>query len=210
MDNLLGPCCHCEKADPSVRNVVALARRAPMPGTGWGCFQCHLPPDGAIAVLCDKCSEASLPIRFVCVGQPGKGNRLPVEQLGDEVFYHDLSKHPEEAAFLLSASSLPTPPDAQLPTTERLARALEALNDPKLLGMIAQARAGLYDDYKSALNFPMIQLVRDLEAADYPEMAQRARDGEFDATEAEAHAWMQTREACAILDELRNQITKGI
>ncbi len=209
----LGPCCSCERIGPSVRNIMTLHLRAPVPGTGWDCFQCSLPPDGAIAVLCDECLEASLPIRFVCVGRPGEGNRLPIEQLNGEIFDHDMSKHPEEVGSLLpllSASSLPTPPDGQLPTTERLARALEALNDPRLLNMIAQARAGYYDDFKSTLNFPCIQLVRDLEAAGHPDLAARARDGEFDASEAEAHAWMKSREARAIMDELRNQIPWGI
>jgi hypothetical protein len=92
----LGPCCHCQKTGPTVRNVVMLAQRAPVPGTGWGCFQCGLPLDGAVAVLCDECLEASLPMLFVCVGRPGEGKRMPIEGLTNEVFDHDLSRHPEE------------------------------------------------------------------------------------------------------------------
>lgn len=33
----LGPCCGCGKLGPTVRTIVALALRAPVPGTGWGC-----------------------------------------------------------------------------------------------------------------------------------------------------------------------------
>ena len=188
----LGPCCHCEKTGPAVRNIMMLHRRAPVPGTGWGCFQCGLSQDGAVAVLCDECLEASKPKRFVCVGQPGDGKRMPVEELSTEPFDHDMSKHPEEARL----------PDDQLPTTERLARALEALDDPRLLDMIARARAGYYDDFKSILSLPLLQLIRDLEAAGHPEMTRRVRNGEFDATDAEADVWMRSPEAKEIITHL--------
>jgi hypothetical protein len=80
----------------------------------------------------------------------------------------------------------------QLPTTERLARALEAANDPALAPMIERARAGHYDDFKSQLDAPITALVRDLRAAGHLELAQRARDGEFDSTPAEGAAWWDT------------------
>jgi len=79
----------------------------------------------------------------------------------------------------------------QLPTTERLALALEAANDPALASMITLARAGHYDDFKSNLNYPIMQLVHDLEAAGHSELAKRAKEGEWDATEEEARAWVK-------------------
>jgi hypothetical protein len=81
----------------------------------------------------------------------------------------------------------PTP----LPTTERLAQALEALNDPNLAAMIGRARAGCYDEFKTDLTLPLVQLVSDLRAAGHPGMAQRVIDGEFDSTLEEGQEWME-------------------
>jgi hypothetical protein len=92
--------------------------------------------------------------------------------------------------------------DEGLATTERLARALEALNDLNVAEMVVKARDGYYDDYKSPLDFPIRRLVHDLEAAGHPEMAERVKDGEFDATEAEALEWSRTEEALKALGEL--------
>lgn len=72
-------------------------------------------------------------------------------------------------------------------TTERLARALEAANAPK--AMIVAARAGCYDDFKSESATPCMDLVRDLTQAGLTFLAERATDGEFDATPAESEAW---------------------
>lgn len=91
-----GPCCAYGQPGPTVRNIITLTQRAPVSGTGWGCLQCGLPSDGAIAVLCDACMEASAPIRFVCVGYSSNGQRVRVETLSEKLFDHDLSKHPEE------------------------------------------------------------------------------------------------------------------
>lgn len=179
----LGTCCHCEKSGPTVRNVLMLSLRAPVPGTGWGCIQCGLPNDGAIAVLCDECLKAERPERFVCVGYAKDNRRMPIESLDKAHFDHDFAKHLE------------------LPTTERLALTLEAANDPALAGMIALARAGHYDDYKSDIAAPITQLVQDLEQAGHPELAKRARDGEFDATAEEGAAWFKS-EGMALLKQL--------
>ena len=95
----VGPCCACEKqGGPDVRNIVMLHQRGPRPGQGWGCVQCGLPPDGADYVLCDGCLEDGREPRFVCDGYP-KNGRIPIEELSDEPFEHDMSKHPEETAW---------------------------------------------------------------------------------------------------------------
>lgn len=41
--------------------------------------------------------------------------------------------------------------DEQMPSTERLARALEDTGDPNLMPLIRNARLALYDDDKSSL-----------------------------------------------------------
>ena len=48
----LGPCCCCGGTE-RVRDIVMLSRKAPVPGTGWGCVVCGLPNDGASYVCCD-------------------------------------------------------------------------------------------------------------------------------------------------------------
>ena len=91
----LGPCCACRQRGPTVRNIVMLTFRAPLPGRGWGCFQCGLPSDGAIAVLCDRCLESSAPILDACAGYPASGGRVPRESL-DIPFDHDMRFHEDE------------------------------------------------------------------------------------------------------------------
>lgn len=94
----LGPCCNCGSTG-AVNNVVTLHQTAPIPGTGWGCFQCGLPMDGAIAVLCDGCLEqvaaGETEIKAVIVGQPVDGVRININDYEHQPFNHDLSKHPE-------------------------------------------------------------------------------------------------------------------
>ena len=91
----LGPCCVCERTE-GVRNIVMLDKRAPIPGTGWGCVVCGLPPDGASAVLCDDCLEK--PPRFACKDYPGIGGRIPIDEL-TEKFEHDYRFHSDEIAW---------------------------------------------------------------------------------------------------------------
>lgn len=90
----LGPCCVCGVIGPTVRNIMMLDQRTPTPGSGWGCFVCGLPMDGAVAVLCDACTHSE--IKFVCDGYPAEGKRVPVAELSADVFAHDMSKHAEE------------------------------------------------------------------------------------------------------------------
>jgi hypothetical protein len=78
----------------------------------------------------------------------------------------------------------------QLPTTEKLAKALEQAHAPQ--SMITAARAGRYDDFKSAFEMPIHDLVRDCRKYGLHALAQAAIDGEFDATRDEAKAWATT------------------
>lgn len=77
-------------------------------------------------------------------------------------------------------------PCDRIPTSERLAQALHAAG---LFEMEKKAREGYYDDFKSPLMMPIVQLVNDLKAEGAVELAHRAMNGDFDATKEEARAW---------------------
>jgi len=94
-DLILGPCCACGKEGPDVRNIMMLHRLSPTPGRGWGCIQCGLPMDYAIAVLCDGCLEAKAEIRFVCTGYPASDGRTPIEDAPPARARHNPLYHPE-------------------------------------------------------------------------------------------------------------------
>jgi len=95
---ITGPCCACGEERP-LDTIIMLNLKAPTPGTGWGCFACHLPQDGAIVLLCGKCGESAadpeLRIMTVCAGYPYERGRLPIEQI-TEPFKHDDRFHPEK------------------------------------------------------------------------------------------------------------------
>lgn len=79
---------------------------------------------------------------------------------------------------------------ATLPTTERLARALEKAGAPR--EMIDAARRERYDDFKSPSPTPIMDLVRTARMLGLREIARRAMDGEFDATREESEEWFRT------------------
>ena len=90
-------------------------------------------------------------------------------------------------------------------TTEKLALALEACNDPALKTMIKLARMGHYDDYKSELVAPIFTLVIDAVNAGHPEIAERAKNGDFDATKEESNAYLSSPEGQEIINNLINK-----
>lgn len=94
-DHDFGPCCACQTPGPTVRNIMMLHKRAPQPGTGWGCLVCGLPSDGAVAVVCDACLEERRPLREACDGHAMKHGRISIGDLSG-VFEHDLAKHGDE------------------------------------------------------------------------------------------------------------------
>lgn len=81
------------------------------------------------------------------------------------------------------------------PTTERLAVALVQAGAP--VAMIERARAGFYDDYKSELAMPISQLIVDARKLGLTDIARRAINGEFDATQAEGDAWWSSPDGLA-------------
>ena len=110
MELNLGNCCICEKGAPEVKvcNIVMLDLRVPLQhrGRGWGCVQCGLAMEGAVAVLCDPCLDkhvAGAAIKLACLGSPADNVRIPIGEL-KEKFEHDMAKHPEENYGYRSAS----------------------------------------------------------------------------------------------------------
>jgi hypothetical protein len=71
--------------------------------------------------------------------------------------------------------------------------------------MEAKARSGYYDDFKSPLATPIVQLVKDLQKAGQHEIAKRAMNGEFDATREESEAWRSSPEG----EQAFKDLTKG-
>jgi hypothetical protein len=99
-DLYLGDCCACH-GTRNVRNLVMHDKRAPVPGTGWGCVLCDLPMDGAVSVLCDDCAAIDFETHEVykyevCVGYPKENRRQPLASL-TEPFGHDLRFHVHDA-----------------------------------------------------------------------------------------------------------------
>ena len=93
----LGTCCGCGTTE-NVHSVIALNKRSPY-GGGWGCFQCGLPAEGAIAVMCDECIATEAPIREVVAGMVSQGQRVPYGAIDEwEDFQHDLKLHSEAAS----------------------------------------------------------------------------------------------------------------
>jgi hypothetical protein len=75
-------------------------------------------------------------------------------------------------------------------TTERLANALREAGAPA--DMVIRAEGGYYDDFRSPLATPCIQLVNDARRHGLADIAQRAINGEFDATKEESDEWYET------------------
>jgi hypothetical protein len=87
-----------------------------------------------------------------------------------------------------------------IPTTERLAQALEVANAPTW--MIQKAREGYYDDYKSPLAFPEMQLHHDAHVAGLEIIKAAVEAGAFDATKEESDEWARSPEGQAAFAEL--------
>ena len=94
----LGSCCICESRT-DVNNVLQLDYKVKSE-SGWGCFVCGLPAEGAVACFCDACLHLYGPdsiephLRFLMNGAEG---RIPVPPPQERIPHaHDLHQHPEE------------------------------------------------------------------------------------------------------------------
>lgn len=97
MDEDYGPCCICE-SETDVRNLIQLDYKVKSE-SGWGCVQCGLFPEGAVAIICDTCLEKysdkiEESIRFL---MDGRERRIPVISEIDRIPHeHDMRYHQQE------------------------------------------------------------------------------------------------------------------
>jgi hypothetical protein len=90
----LGPCCVCGCADAHA--IVFLDFFGPPGFIGWGCFQCGLPSQGAIAILCEPCVESGAEPLFIADGHYATDRvRLSLEHYRRVPFVHNDALHPE-------------------------------------------------------------------------------------------------------------------
>jgi hypothetical protein len=90
-----GPCCACGRTDVPLRNILMLPQRAPVDGTGWGCFVCGLESNGAVAVVCDACLGSARLVTLACHGYATSGERARRADLR-EPWEHDRARHEEQ------------------------------------------------------------------------------------------------------------------
>lgn len=95
----LGPCCICDVEDTTVRHILLLPHAGALPGRGWGCLTCALPPLGVTAVLCNECFaeyvRGRTRLKYWCAGHPATDGRRDIADLPPPRFEHDLRRHAE-------------------------------------------------------------------------------------------------------------------
>ena len=96
--------------------------------------------------------------------------------------------------------------EERMPTSEKLAQALEAAGAPQ--EMITKARSKHYDDYESDLMSPIRQLAADAANHGLDEIALRAMNGDFDGTKWEAELWAKSPEGKATFAEFGGILKK--
>ncbi len=87
-------------------------------------------------------------------------------------------------------------------TKVRLTKDLKDQNAPEW--MIKAAIDGHYDDYESDIATPILQLMVDCERVGLKDIANKARNGDYDCTKEEADRWMNGKEGQSTLSELGN------
>lgn len=91
-----GTCCVCE-SEMETCGIIQLGYKVESE-SGWGCYQCGLPMEGAIAIVCGDCVDKHAEtiedqIKYLMDGKKG---RFPVPPVEKRVTHeHDLSLHPE-------------------------------------------------------------------------------------------------------------------
>jgi len=82
-------------------------------------------------------------------------------------------------------------------STDRLVAALKEAGAPP--DVVLRATADHFHDFKSASATPIMDLVAACEAAGLHAVAERAKDGEFDADPSESVEWVRSRDGQATL-----------
>jgi hypothetical protein len=95
----------------------------------------------------------------------------------------------------------------RIPTSEKLARALEQAGAPS--GMIEAARLYYYDDYKGHSANNINELVRDAQAAGLPGIVLAAKAGDFDGQKWEADEWARSTEGQETFAALMPSMPRG-
>jgi len=72
-------------------------------------------------------------------------------------------------------------------TKDRLVKDLKMFGAPEQ--MIEYARNGFYDDFETPIATPILRLIQDCLENGINEVAQRAKDGEYDASPEESKRW---------------------
>lgn len=92
-----GTCCVCEEESKDVNNFIMLPYQAPVLGTGWGCFQCSMESNGAMAVVCSLCmiklNHFEVELKFIIDGYPKDKKRKSLENYLKVPFVHNMELH---------------------------------------------------------------------------------------------------------------------
>ncbi|WP_373525075.1 hypothetical protein [Nostoc sp.] len=90
----LGACCGCGCTGETVQNLIMLQKKAPVPGTGWGCLVCGVPSDGAVAVVCNDClarlDKQPDVIKEIIYGYPTEKKRYSLAVLTEFFDHRDI------------------------------------------------------------------------------------------------------------------------
>lgn len=89
-------------------------------------------------------------------------------------------------------------------STEKLVVALREDGAPP--GLVFRAAGGAFHDFASESATPIIDLVRECERLGLRTIAERARNGDFDATREEAERWMNGPDGQGTLRKLRTSL----
>lgn len=77
---VLTTCCACGR-EVYCPFVVLIRRRAPSPGTGWGCLACRASLDGGITLLCRDCVNGGVRPWTMLDGPVPSPGRVPIRDL---------------------------------------------------------------------------------------------------------------------------------
>ena len=134
-----------------------------------------------------------------------KGINMSIELGRTEIGFNRINSEPET-----EFAKFPDK-ETKMNSKEKLAQALqqEFENRLKTRGlfhlyqMIQKAKDGYYSDYDSPLDAPCVQLIKDLDFLGLVELSNRAKEGEFDATEEESNEWYKREGRAMALEVTR-------
>jgi len=97
LESYLGTCCGCQQPIQGVPHLIMLDIEAPIAGTGWGCYLCHLPNNGALAVVCNECLISQSMLFEVIYGYPESKQRLRFVNMEEPMtpFHHKANHRPQ-------------------------------------------------------------------------------------------------------------------